>query len=186
MIKSRNSFVVMLGVLLAAGIGVVVLLGGKDDRSPGGAQRVSSKALEEQTSLRELTSLQNAKQDSHEIEEARQEGVYEEPTDTGVTTNEHDGGAVNMELLESIAAFQASPRYVEDYKTARTLLPLIKVGMTPQEVKAILGEPSQAHSSDESWYYGLFYSQYIVVRFGADGEVDKVFSTLFKDDEEHH
>ncbi len=62
---------------------------------------------------------------------------------------------------------------------ARTLLPLIKVGMTPQEVRDILGEPDVIQEDGRTWVYTLFYSQFIIIRFDAKREgVERVESPL--------
>ena len=96
-------------------------------------------------------------------------------------TNGHDD-AESTEISAVIADFQTKSRSAEDYKTARKLLPLIQVGMTPQEVRAILGEPGELQEEGRSWFYGLFYSQFIIVRFDANGQVEKVMSSLLADE----
>lgn len=54
---------------------------------------------------------------------------------------------------------------------ARKIIPLIKMGMTKDEVSALLGAPSSRHSNEQSWFYGVFYSTAIIVKFNSHGEV---------------
>ncbi len=86
----------------------------------------------------------------------------------------------SIELSEVISDFQTKPRYEDDYRIARKLLLLIKEGMTRNEIRDILGEPSRLHGGGRHWYYGLFYSQFIEVRFNEVDKVDMVSSTLLE------
>ena len=84
------------------------------------------------------------------------------------------------EVAEAIHDFQNKPRHENDYATPRILLALLKQGMSQNEVKEILGQPSSISTNDIGvyWNYGLFYSQFIEIQFNEDGVVEKVNSTL--------
>jgi len=181
---------IILGILSAVGIGaVVVLRSGKEiseSVSPLDAQaqgqESSSQASVPQIVPGSVTSVVHANQSPPDREEGRQmDEIHEDFTGgDGMDTNKH-GDAESTEISAAIVDFQTKSRAADDYKTARKLLPLIKVGMTPQEVRAILGEPGRLQEDGRSWFYGLFYSQFIVVRFDSDEQVEKVMSSLLAD-----
>jgi hypothetical protein len=84
-------------------------------------------------------------------------------------------------VAKASAAFQTGlgGRYPNDCASARTLLPWIEAGMTRADLKSLLGPPDRA--TDDSWYYVLFYSMYLDVRFDASGKIQRVSSPLLQD-----
>jgi len=85
------------------------------------------------------------------------------------------------EIVQAIAAFKTDARYADDYAIPRKLLPLLKTGLSKDEVEEILGEPSKKRTNDVGvaiWHYGLFYSQFIEIEFDPDRTVRNVTSTI--------
>lgn len=152
--KRLKLHVTILVILFAAAIGTVVLLR-------------SGREIQESVLLPDTTERRNditGRDISTEI--------------PAMDTNGHDD-AERARISAAIADFQTKPRTANNYETARKLLPLIKVGMTAQEVRAILGEPGGLLEGGRSWVYTLFFSQYIIVRFDAKTEqVERVQSPL--------
>ncbi len=82
---------------------------------------------------------------------------------------------MDPEVAAAIAEFKAKPGFRQE--AAKKLVPLITLGMSAQEVREILGEPSSKAQDREGavWHYGLFYSDLLTVCFGSNGKVRKVF-----------
>ena len=89
--------------------------------------------------------------------------------------------ALPVEVANANAAFKTGvgARYRENYAVSRMLLPWIKTGMTKKEVESLLGPPDK--DSGGYWFYTLFYSMFIEVRFDAQGTVLQVGSPLLSD-----
>ena len=74
-----------------------------------------------------------------------------------------------VEFANAKTLFKASPGFRT--KEARMLAPMIKKGMTKDQVRELLGEPDKKGalaSSDTRWNYTVFYSQCISVTFEED------------------
>ena len=86
------------------------------------------------------------------------------------------------DIATAIRDFQTKQgaRFENNYAVPRKLLPLLKPGLSQGDVREILGEPSSVSTNDLGicWIYGLFYSQFIEIRFSPDGTVKKVTSTV--------
>ncbi len=74
------------------------------------------------------------------------------------------------QIAKASAEFKANPIR---YGPAKKLIPHIKIGMTTQEVEALLGKPNKKHDNDLLWDYTLGYSQFISVGFDPNGIVQK-------------
>jgi len=46
--------------------------------------------------------------------------------------------------------------------------------MTTQEVESLLGKPDKITSDGSCWNYGLWYSQFISIRFDTNGKLIKM------------
>ena len=57
---------------------------------------------------------------------------------------------------------------------AETLRPYLAVGMSKDDIAEILGDPSKRHSKHNTWFYGLFWGQFITVEFDEQGRVKRV------------
>jgi hypothetical protein len=80
------------------------------------------------------------------------------------------------DLQEAIHHFQANPN--DRTQAAQKLLPFLKPGMDKHQIEEILGKPSRGLYSEPSWFYVLFYSQFIDVYFDEEGRVTRVISTV--------
>jgi hypothetical protein len=89
--------------------------------------------------------------------------------------------ALPAEVARASTAFKTGwpARLSGDYAVPRTLLPWLKNGMTKKDVERLLGSPDKA--SDDWWFYTLFYSMFIEVHFGAEGNVVQIGSPLLGD-----
>lgn len=74
---------------------------------------------------------------------------------------------VNSEITTAISEFKNNP--FNRQKSAKKLIPVIKKGMSSQEIKEILGEPNET-----IWDYPLFYSSRLLIHFDSEGKVKKV------------
>ncbi len=77
--------------------------------------------------------------------------------------------------------FKARPGFRT--KETEILLPLITNGTRKVDVKRLLGEPDRRGSTSGYWFYTVFYSQALGVRF-ADDKVVSVTAIGFKADGE--
>lgn len=82
-----------------------------------------------------------------------------------------DKDATDPEVIAAISEFKT--QLYNRQKAAEKLLPVIKTGMSTQEVEKILGAPTW-----EVWDYRLFYStpSSLIIRFDTDGKVKEVVS----------
>lgn len=76
------------------------------------------------------------------------------------------------EIAEASAKFKAEQYFRAE--PAKKLVPQLKIGMTAKEVGALLGEPNRKRHNGSLWAYALDYSQFIDIRFDADGRVEEV------------
>ena len=53
-------------------------------------------------------------------------------------------------------------------REAQVLYPQIKIGMTRVQIRSLLGEPDKKHSSANTWFYTVGYSQFLSVDFTND------------------
>ena len=85
------------------------------------------------------------------------------------------------DIAKAIQEFQTKSRAEDNYAVPRKLLPLLKAGLSKDEVREILGEPGRmaaGKQGEENWLYGLFYSQFISVTFDPEGRIKEVQSTI--------
>ncbi|HUW18730.1 MAG TPA: outer membrane protein assembly factor BamE [Sedimentisphaerales bacterium] len=75
------------------------------------------------------------------------------------------------EIAKASAEFKADQYF--RYEPAKKLAPRLKIGMTAQDVEALLGKPNKKSNNDLLWYYTLGYSQFISVHFDSNGVVQK-------------
>jgi hypothetical protein len=75
------------------------------------------------------------------------------------------------EIAKASAEFKASPGF--RHEPAKKLVPQLKIGMTTQDVEALLGTPNKKSDNDLLWWYTLDYSQFISVGFDPNGIVQK-------------
>ncbi len=78
------------------------------------------------------------------------------------------------EIQMAIEEFKNNPGFRNE--PAKILVPLLKIGMTTDDVEHLLGKPDSERQLDEgtAWGYGLFYSQFIDVHFDSDNKVEKI------------
>jgi len=84
-------------------------------------------------------------------------------------------------IAKAIHEFQTKSRAEDNYAVPRKLLPLLKLGLSKDEVKEILGEPRKITTGEQGgsyWSYGLFYSMFIDVEFNREGKLVEVQSPL--------
>jgi outer membrane protein assembly factor BamE (lipoprotein component of BamABCDE complex) len=74
-------------------------------------------------------------------------------------------------IAKASAEFKANQNF--RYEPAKKLVPQLKIGMTTQDVEALLGKPNKKHDNDLLWHYTLGYSQFISVGFDPNGIVQK-------------
>ena len=95
-----------------------------------------------------------------------------------------DSSQYSLEVTQAIQDFHGNPgaRYENDYTVPKTLLPLLKPGLSQDEVEAILGSPEIVSINDQtiSWSYTLFYSMFITIRFDEKGKLAEVHSPLLE------
>lgn len=96
-----------------------------------------------------------------------------------------DSSQFSLQVTQAIQDFQGNPgaRYENDYTVPRTLLPLLKPGLSQNEVKAILGSPDTFSTNEQtiSWSYTLFYSMFINILFDENGKLAEVHSPLLEE-----
>jgi len=80
------------------------------------------------------------------------------------------------EIAKASAEFKANPGFRQD--TASKLVPHLKIGMTTDEVESLLGKPDNEREYGEGMLheYGVFYSQFIDIRFDSNGQVEEVIA----------
>lgn len=81
------------------------------------------------------------------------------------------GADLEREIAKASAEFKADQYF--RYEPAKKLAPHLKIGMTTQEVQALLGKPDKKSNNDSLWEYTLTYSQFISVQFDSNGIVQK-------------
>ncbi len=75
------------------------------------------------------------------------------------------------EIAKASAEFKANQNFRSE--PAKKLVPQLKIGMTTQEVAALLGTPNKKYENGLLWHYTLGYSQFISVGFDPNGIVQK-------------
>ncbi len=53
-------------------------------------------------------------------------------------------------------------------REAQLLYPEIRIGLTKDQIRSLLGEPDEKLSSSDAWFYTVGYSQYFSVDFTND------------------
>ena len=76
------------------------------------------------------------------------------------------------EIAKASVEFKANPGFRQH--AASKLLPHLRIGMTTQEVESLLGKPDKITSDGSCWNYGLWYSQFISIRFDTNGKLIKM------------
>jgi hypothetical protein len=76
------------------------------------------------------------------------------------------------EIAKASAEFKANPGF--RHHVANKLIPHLIIGMTTQEVESLLGKPDKITSDGSCWNYGLWYSQFISIRFDTNGKLIKM------------
>jgi len=84
------------------------------------------------------------------------------------------------EIAKASAEFKANPIR---YGPAKKLIPHIKIGMTTQEVEALLGKPNKKFDDGLYWKYILYYSSTLDVKFDTHGRVLQIEAWTLPDDE---
>lgn len=79
---------------------------------------------------------------------------------------------LNPEITKASTEFKANPGFRQH--VAKKLIPHLKIGMTTQEVEALLGEPDRKSEDGLFWKYTLFYSQFIDIRFDDNLKVREI------------
>lgn len=87
--------------------------------------------------------------------------------------------APESEIAKASAEFKAakpgSDKFIKGrHHVANKLIPHLKIGMTTQEVESLLGKPDRILSDGSYWNYGLWYSQFISIRFDTNGKLIKM------------
>lgn len=73
------------------------------------------------------------------------------------------------------AAKPGSEKFIKGrHHVANKLIPHLIIGMTTQEVESLLGKPDKITSDGSCWNYGLWYSQFISIRFDTNGKLIKM------------
>lgn len=82
--------------------------------------------------------------------------------------------APESEISKASAEFKANPGFRQH--VANKLIPHLKIGMSTNEVEILLGKPDNVREYGDSvlYEYGLFYSQFISIRFDTNGELIKM------------
>jgi len=83
------------------------------------------------------------------------------------------------EIAKASAEFKAakpgSEKFIKGrHHVANKLIPHLIIGMTTQEVESLLGKPDKITSDGSCWNYGLWYSQFISIRFDTNGKLIKM------------
>jgi len=83
-----------------------------------------------------------------------------------------NGNKTKIQL--AIEEFKNNPGFRNE--PAKILVPLLKIGMTKDDVESLLGKPDEISdlTSCTKWYYGLFYSEYIDIQFDSDDKANKI------------
>jgi hypothetical protein len=76
------------------------------------------------------------------------------------------------EIAKASAEFKANPGFRQH--VANKLIPHLKIGMTTGEVESLLGKPDKISSDGSYWHYGLWYSQFISIRFDTNRKLIKM------------
>jgi len=77
----------------------------------------------------------------------------------------------NRDIANASEKFKAQQYF--RYEEAKKLVPQLKIGMTKQDIKSILGKPNIKDNNDLLWRYTLGYSQFISVSFDSNDIVNK-------------
>ena len=73
------------------------------------------------------------------------------------------------------AAKPGSEKFIKGrHHVANKLIPHLIIGMTTQKVESLLGKPDKITSDGSCWNYGLWYSQFISIRFDTNGKLIKM------------
>jgi len=75
------------------------------------------------------------------------------------------------DIAKASAEFKANQNFRSE--PAKKLVPQLKIGMTTQEVEALLGTPNKKYEDGLLWHYTLGYSDFISVGFDPNGIVQK-------------
>jgi hypothetical protein len=90
-----------------------------------------------------------------------------------------NGPDVETEIAKASAEFKAakpgSEKFIKGrHHVANKLIPHLIIGMTTHEVETLLGKPDKITSDGSCWNYGLWYSQFISIRFDTNGKLIKM------------
>jgi len=78
---------------------------------------------------------------------------------------------LSREIAKASAEFKADQNF--RYEPSKKLVSHLKIGMTKQDVEALLGKPNKKYDNDLLWHYTLGYSQFISIGFDPNGIVQK-------------
>jgi len=85
---------------------------------------------------------------------------------------QQESSGVNSQVVEASSEFKNRPG--DRQKAARIILPLLKTGLSRDDVKNLLGPPTKEIGDGRIWCYILFYESAMDVYFDANGKLEKV------------
>ncbi|MCP4396039.1 MAG: outer membrane protein assembly factor BamE [bacterium] len=82
----------------------------------------------------------------------------------------------SLDIPTAISEFKASSE--ERIEAAKTLIPLLKKGMSAQKVEFLLGSPSKMKKKETAWFYRLSTAYYLEIYFNEHHKIEEIFHTL--------
>ena len=85
---------------------------------------------------------------------------------------QQESSGVSSRVVAASSEFKNRPG--DRQKSARTIFPLLKPGLSRSDVKDLLGPPTKVIGDGRVWCYILFYESAMDVYFDADGKLERV------------